>query len=463
MRTSGESRLGFVSVLVGACALSVSCSNDNSPANGGTGGVGGVVGVGNAPSGGAANGGSNAGGVSGGGVANGGYGGVSAGGVSAGGVNAGGANTGGANTGGANIGGGGAANGGGGASGAGGVDGGEPDAAAPTNCAPPLRVDAPLSKLSQTGCMDATDVTKLSPYVLPYEVNSPLWSDSADKSRGMRLPDGGKIHVKDCTANPSECDGAADEGKWVFPVGTVMVKNFLFDGKYVETRLFVHFDASTWVGYSYAWNEAQTDAAIVPNARTEVMFATGMRTVDWHYPSRDDCMVCHNDKGGPTLGPETRQMNRVVGGKNQIDTWKAMGLFETPPGTPYLAAIVTPYAGQLGAPPAGATVDDRTRSYLHANCGFCHRPDGDFNVIDLRFATAFKDMGICNATPTKGDQGVTGALDLVPGQPMNSIMWLRMHEADPTSGRMPKLASYVVDTDGLGLLGDWITGIKACP
>jgi uncharacterized repeat protein (TIGR03806 family) len=316
--------------------------------------------------------------------------------------------------------------------------------------------------------MDPTDPKKLAPYVLPYEVNSPLWSDSADKSRGMRLPDGGKIHVKDCTKAPSECNGAADDGKWLLPVGTVMVKSFLFDGKLVETRLFVHFDATTWVGYSYAWDEAQTDATIVPDMRTEVMFDTGTRKVDWHYPDRVDCMTCHNDAGGPTLGPETRQMNRVVSGKNQIDTWTAMGLFETPPATPYLAAIVTPYPGQLGAPPAGATTDDKARSYLHANCGFCHRPDAAFTAIDLRFSdaaagAALKAMGICNTAPMKGDQGVTGALDLVPGQPMNSLMWLRMHTADPTQGRMPKLASYVVDTDGAQLVSDWITAIKTCP
>ncbi|HVW25882.1 MAG TPA: hypothetical protein VHC69_10955 [Polyangiaceae bacterium] len=458
MRTSVDFRLGFVSAVVGACALSMACSSDDSPSKSDGGATGGSTSTGGATPAGATNGGSSAGGASSGGGASGGQSGASAGGTSAGGGGASGG-------GGGGVGNAGSANGGsGGSNGAsnGGVDGGEPDAAAPTNCAPPLRVDAPLSKLSKTGCMDATDVTKLAPYVLPYEVNSPLWSDSADKSRGMRLPDGAKIHVKDCTANPSECDGPADDGKWVLPVGTVMVKNFLFDDKFVETRLFVHFDAATWVGYSYAWDEAQTDATIVPNARTEVMFATGKRTVDWHYPSRDDCMVCHNDKGGPTLGPETRQMNRVVGGNNQIDTWKAMGLFEKPPATPYLAAIVTPYAGQLGAPPPSATVDDRTRSYLHANCGFCHRPDGDFNAIDLRFGTAFKDMGICDVTPMKGDMGVTGALDLVPGQPMQSVMWLRMHEADPTNGRMPKLASYVVDADGLGLVGDWITGIQGC-
>jgi uncharacterized repeat protein (TIGR03806 family) len=310
--------------------------------------------------------------------------------------------------------------------------------------------------------MDPSDPKKLAPYVLPYEVNSPLWSDSADKSRGMRLPDGGKIHVKDCAKEPTACQGTADDGKWVLPVGTVMVKNFLFDDKLVETRLFEHFDDATWVGYTYAWDEAQTEATIVPDARTEVMFDTGKRKVDWHYPSRIDCMKCHNPQGGSTIGPETAQMNRAVGGKNQIDTWSGMGLFDAAPAKPYEAALVLPYAGQLGAVPAGATVEQRARSYLHANCSFCHRPDGDFNPLDFRNDTAFKNMGLCNVAPMKGDVGVTGAVNVKPGDPMHSIAWLRM-DALPDQGRMPQIATYQIDDLGVKLVGDWITALPGCP
>ena len=82
-------------------------------------------------------------------------------------------------------------------------------------------------------------------HVVPYEVNSPLWSDSANKERGFAIPSGKKIHVKNCAAAPAACtQGPADTGRWVMPVGTVMVKNFGFDGKLVETRLFVHPDAN---------------------------------------------------------------------------------------------------------------------------------------------------------------------------------------------------------------------------
>jgi uncharacterized repeat protein (TIGR03806 family) len=333
-----------------------------------------------------------------------------------------------------------------------------------TACLPPADVDQPLALLSQTGCMDPAHPTALASIVIPYVVNSPLWSDGADKTRGMRLPPGGKIHVKHCTGPSAECLDAADDGKWVFPVGTVMVKSFLFNGKLVETRLFTHHDADTWVGYSYAWDSAQTDATLVPDQRTEVMFDTGQPTkVDWHYPSRLDCMTCHVPTGGSTLGPSTAQMNRVNAGatQNQLDVLQAItpSLFDAPIPTPYKPALPTPYTSSVGAQTAGATTTALARSYLQANCAFCHRPDDPtFSSMDLRYDVAFADMGLCNAVPIKGDEGVNNSLLLAPGQPSDSVLWLRM-DATPDNGRMPKIASYVIDQNAVDLVGSWITGI----
>jgi uncharacterized repeat protein (TIGR03806 family) len=346
-------------------------------------------------------------------------------------------------------------------------------AAAP--CSAPADPMKPIAKLSQTGCMSATDIKTMAAIVVPYEVNSPLWSDTADKARGFVLPAGKKIHVKDCAANASECtQGTQDNGKWVMPVGTVMVKSFAFDGKIVETRLLVHADASTWNGYSYQWNEAQTEATVVPddadpslnNMRLKETFNTGTRMVSWTFPYRFDCGGCHTAEAGGTLGPETRQMNRTVGGTNQIDKWAAMNLFETAPAKPYQAALLLPYSGQLGtADTTPATLDPRARSYLHANCAYCHRPDGQaVNWLDFRYDTTLKNIGACGVDPMKGTVGVTGAQILKPGMPMLSTIWLRMHA--PYTGdktRMPQLATYVIDDKGTQLVSDWITSITACP
>ena len=232
----------------------------------------------------------------------------------------------------------------------------------PGDCSPPADIRFPYPKLSQTGCMNPTNPLNMADSVVPHEVNSPLWSDGALKSRGMKIPAGEKVHVKDCTKNADECKVGDpnnypnflppyDDGKWVFPVGTVMVKSFMFRDtslksgvKLVETRLLIHCDDRTWVGYAYQWNEAQTEAIIVGDAvndlRARATFnvtdAMGKKAVTWNYPSRADCLLCHtettNDVGSPrvvtggsVLGPETSQMNRMVLAANGVDKTNPSG------------------------------------------------------------------------------------------------------------------------------------------
>jgi hypothetical protein len=371
---------------------------------------------------------------------------------------------------------GGLAGAGGGSAGAGGMGGTAGTVTLPQTCVPFADMNQPIQMLSQTGCVSPTDPTTLAPSVVYYEVNSPLWSDGADKTRGMALPDGAKIHVVNCSADPSECPGSrdyTDDGKWKLPVGTVMVKSFLFDGKLLETRLLMHFDATTWAGFTYKWDEAQTDATLEPDQRDEESFSTGQRTVDWHFPSQDDCTTCHiPDLGYAVNGAETAQMNRIVGGSNQLDTLQAMGLFEAPIPTPYKAALVTPTTSQVGSPPASATTEQLATSYLHANCGFCHRPPDDVDCttdpcLDLRNGLPLASRNICNVTPATGGFGLTNPVTLAPGHPELSVMSIRMKApADDSSGhhgRMPLIASYVVDTQATALIDSWITSITACP
>jgi len=360
----------------------------------------------------------------------------------------------------------------GGTSDAGGLPGadaasGDGPAPAVGNCSPPDDIYSPIQSLSLTGCVDPQDPTKPTSRAVFYEVNSPLWSDGADKTRAFVLPAGQKIHVD------------ATTGKWVFPVGSVMIKSFLFDGKLVETRLFMHADSDHWVGYAYKWNgqgmAKQTEATVASADGDDVMFDTGKRTVHWYYPSQQDCLKCHNDVAGGTLGPENAQMYRTVAGhaKNQLDEFQDMGLFEAPPVAPKASEVlVTPYPSQLGSPPAGATTEQKARSYLQANCAHCHQPNNGFIMspfpnFDLRYTTALKDAKICNAQVAKGMvPGSASTTILVPGKPMDSILWLRMNAAYTDTGtmvRMPQIASHVVDTAGVQLIGDWITLVPSCP
>ena len=265
----------------------------------------------------------------------------------------------------------------------------------------------------------------------------PLWSDGADKERCLALPPGGKISVR-------------EDGDWDLPIGTVLVKHFRLQGKLVETRLFMHHDDGDWGGYSYEWNEAQTEATLLPGAKIKTV-----GTQQWLFPSRSQCMQCHTSAAGRSLGLETPQLNGAMfypqTGRtaNQIATLAHLGLFDT--------ALPPPSA--LPAFPAlddaATAVDARARAYLHANCSICHRPEGPGQgPQDFRYFIPGAQMNVYNVDPTQGDFGIQGAKLYAPGDPGHSMIALRMHTLQP--GRMPPLASSVVDVTATQVVDQWI-------
>jgi hypothetical protein len=185
----------------------------------------------------------------------------------------------------------------------------------------------------------------------------------------------------------------------------------------------------------------------------------------WHFTGRAQCLQCHTPEAGYSLGPSTQQFNKSFdypsGAKNQVTAFADLGLFDAMP--KMLAAYPTPAA-------AAGTLDQRARSYLQANCSICHRPGGQLADIDLRFTTAFKDTRLCNQMIAKSGAELP-PMRLVPGHPEQSTISYRMHDSVPgncpakpatcTDYRMPKIGSYLVDTDGAKLIDDWITSIPA--
>jgi mono/diheme cytochrome c family protein len=369
----------------------------------------------------------------------------------------------------------------GGASGSGGTGGSSMngndagDAASGVTCHIPANEDAQPKLLSQTGCVDPKDPKKAIAAMIPYDVNSPLWSDGAKKERYMLVPAGQKIHVKDCTATPAACarDGGTgtpeDEGHWDLPAGTILMKTFSVGGKHIETRLLMHMTAQDdWLGFSYEWNDAETEATLLDNAKDKPLATTPAQT--WHYPGRAQCLQCHTAEGGRSLGPSTQQFNKsfdyASGAKNQVTYFTDLGLFDATP--KMIAGYPTPTAvGDL---------TQRARSYMQANCSICHRPGGQLADIDLRFTTSFKDTGLCNQQVSHSDSSLPGyptSIRLVPGKPTQSTISYRMHDTvtgfcgpQPqtcTNDRMPKIGSYMVDPDGTKLIDDWITSIASCP
>lgn len=299
--------------------------------------------------------------------------------------------------------------------------------------------------LSETGCFDPKDPRKPGPALIPYDVSSPLWSDGAEKGRWFALPDGKTIAI-------------TPEGDWDLPVGSVVVKEFAVDDKRLETRLFMRHDDGSWGGYTYEWNEAGTDAALLPAGKVKSIGGANA----WAYPSRTQCMQCHSAAAGGTIGLETAQLNRDAVYpstnrlSNQLATLEHIGV---------LAAALPVPPAELPTLPVPtkdeASLELRARAYLHANCSHCHRPDGGGQgTMDLRFSKTFAETKTCNADNTQG--AVEGATKLiVPGKPAESVLSRRVHASD--SKRMPPVAVSITDPDGSKLVDDWITSLTACP
>jgi putative heme-binding domain-containing protein len=103
------------------------------------------------------------------------------------------------------------------------------------------------------------------------------------------------------------------------------------------------------------------------------------------------------------------------------------------------------------------SVDDRARSYLHANCGHCHRTHAGSAVLSkMTFDLPLDKTDMLGVRPTQGTFGLHDARVIAPADPYRSVLLYRM--AKLGSGRMPHIGSTEVDREGLNLLFDWIAG-----
>ena len=100
-------------------------------------------------------------------------------------------------------------------------------------------------------------------------------------------------------------------------------------------------------------------------------------------------------------------------------------------------------------------MDARARAYLHANCSICHRPEGPGQgPQDFRYFIPGAQMNVYNVDPTQGDFGIQGAKLYARVTLAHSMIALRMHTLQP--GRMPPLASSIVDPRGTQVIDQWI-------
>ena len=288
--------------------------------------------------------------------------------------------------------------------------------------------------------------------VVPYNLNTPLFSDYANKYRFVWMPPG--------TSATYNADAVFD-----FPVGTILAKSFAFpvDGNpthelLVETRLLVH-TRSGWIGLPYIWNDGQTEARLdlapdpVPIRYTDA--AGKRREFTYFIPNANECKQCHeNNHVMLPIGPKARNLNRdfayASGPANQLAYWTRAGYLDGAP-APDHAPTVAKWNDST------ATLDARARAYLDNNCAHCHQPGGGagYTGVDLRVtASDLRTFGICKSPNSAGRVGQL-RYDLVPGQPDQSILLARMLSVRPKE-MMPQIGRSLVHDEGVALIRQWI-------
>jgi uncharacterized repeat protein (TIGR03806 family) len=320
----------------------------------------------------------------------------------------------------------------------------------------------------------------LNERVVPYDLNSPLFSDYAHKLRTIWMPPG--VSAKYVSVQSFD-----------FPVGTVISKTFYYpratggnaavlrtydqsrdfagagldlkNVRLIETRLLVRRERG-WEALPYVWNAEQTDAEL---ARTgdEVpleLVAPDAPSESFTYvvPNENQCAGCHvTDLKAKTIAPiglKARHLNRDYGypsgEENQLNLLQRIGYLT---GLPPLTEVPRNANWRDSAQP----LDARARAYLDVNCAHCHSPSGAADTTGLSFeavTAADRHLGVCKPPVAAGRGTGDHIFDIVPGHPEDSILPFRMGSREP-GVMMPEQGRGTVHLEGLALIRDWIAAM----
>jgi uncharacterized repeat protein (TIGR03806 family) len=293
--------------------------------------------------------------------------------------------------------------------------------------------------------------------IVPYDLNTALFSNYAEKLRFIKLPTGTKVQFNDTAI-------------FSMPIGTILIKNFYYFNdfrkpangkKIIETRLLVHRD-SGWATYGYIWNEAQTEAVFEPIGDvTTVNYidAKGKKiSAPYVIPNQNQCKGCHA-QGNILLpiGLAARHINGdyeyAAGKQNQLKYWEAHSMIDLPEGK---------ISSNANWSDKKASAESKARAYLDVNCGFCHSAKGPANTSGL-FLDIYNNnptsLGV-NKTPVAAGRGSGGLqFDIVPGNPSKSILIYRMTSTDPGIS-MPEIGREQIHKEGVAVISEWIKGMK---
>lgn len=333
----------------------------------------------------------------------------------------------------------------------------------------PVPESAPKAKLSDYGFFSGNIADQVpASRVFPYSLQTPLFTDYAEKLRFMYLPEGQKA-VYD------------EKEVFDFPIGSALIKTFYYPFDFrkpdkgrrlVETRVLIH-DEKGWQAYPYVWNEEQTEAFLeVAGESTDVKYIDLNGKKKKHayaVPNVNQCKGCHNrNEVMSPIGPSARQLNSDLEisdylvsaatpsyhAGNQLENLQSRELIK---GLPELSKVPQIANWQNKS----ESLNDRARAWLDINCAHCHRPEGPANSSGL-FLSIYNDdpvsLGIMKAPVATGRASADFSYDIIPGKADESILIHRMASTDP-GVMMPELGRKTVHIESLQLIKDWINSM----
>ncbi|MBY8961683.1 hypothetical protein KJK34_02840 [Flavobacterium sp. D11R37] len=325
----------------------------------------------------------------------------------------------------------------------------------------------PYNKLSDYKFFEG-DLKNLQPSykVLPYELNSALFTDYAHKKRFVWMPAGSKATY------------TADGELLNFPSGTALIKNFYYDNvqpgnttRIIETRLMIK-KGSEWIFADYVWNDEQTEAFLdLDGSFTDVSWNENgsPKSAGYRIPSETECLTCHkinnsNGNSGPLaipIGTKPQNLNRMYayadGNANQLSRWIQEGyLKDNLPGN-----ITSTVNWQDASQP----LELRVRSYIDINCAHCHSEGAHCDYMPMRFAfsetTNPENLGVCVEPFEFINPSISHIV--AKGNPARSALYYRLNSVDE-SYRMPMLGRTIKHDEGIQLIQEWINSLEGpCP
>ncbi len=295
--------------------------------------------------------------------------------------------------------------------------------------------------------------------VMPYRLNTPLFSDHAVKLRFVYVPDGRQAIYDEHEA-------------FEFPVGSALIKSFAFPGgnsgpdadlQLIETRLLLRTQHG-WQAWAYLWNDEQTDAVLkITGAKVEIVSnGPDGSFLDFTYkvPNKNQCKGCHSIANEfVPLGPKARNLNGDFpyddGAKNQLAAWIDAGILSRAP-DPATAPKAPDWSDET------ADLNDRARAWLDVNCAHCHRHQGAASNSGLFLTYGEKNpvaLGIGKRPVAAGRGSGNRLFDIAPGDPDGSILLFRI-ESTEAGDMMPELGRTLPDPQAVELLRRWISTMR---